>query len=77
MITSTTTSTRRWAGSPQIEEDVEPLYLLYDDYKKRLPLPPRIQVASGCNMTGKQRMLNAYRGLPNDRPAVAPEFWYY
>ncbi len=28
-------------------------------------------------MTGKQRMLNAYRGLPNDRPAVAPEFWYY
>jgi len=25
----------------------------------------------------KQRMLNAYRGLPNDRPAVAPEFWYY
>ena len=28
-------------------------------------------------MTPKQRMLNAYRGLPNDRPAVAPEFWYY
>lgn len=28
-------------------------------------------------MTGKQRMLNAYRGLPNDRPAVAPELWYY
>ena len=28
-------------------------------------------------MTGKQRMLNAYRGLPNDRPAAAPEFWYY
>lgn len=27
--------------------------------------------------TGKQRMLNAYRGLPNDRVAVAPEFWYY
>ena len=27
--------------------------------------------------TGKQRMLNAYRGMPNDRPAVAPEFWYY
>jgi hypothetical protein len=22
-------------------------------------------------------MLNAYRGLPSDRPAVAPEFWYY
>lgn len=22
-------------------------------------------------------MLNAYRGLPNDRPAVAPELWYY
>lgn len=28
-------------------------------------------------MTPKQRMLNAYRGIPNDRPAVAPEFWYY
>jgi hypothetical protein len=28
-------------------------------------------------MTGKERMLNAYCGLPNDRPAVAPEFWYY
>jgi len=28
-------------------------------------------------MTPKQRMLNAYWGLPNDRPAVAPEFWYY
>jgi len=28
-------------------------------------------------MTPKQRMLNAYRGLPNDRPAVAPELWYY
>ena len=27
--------------------------------------------------TSKQRMLNAYRGIPNDRPAVAPEFWYY
>lgn len=22
-------------------------------------------------------MLNAYRGVPNDRPPVAPEFWYY
>ncbi len=22
-------------------------------------------------------MLNAYRGIANDRPAVAPEFWYY
>ena len=22
-------------------------------------------------------MLNAYRGRPNDRVAVAPEFWYY
>jgi len=22
-------------------------------------------------------MLNAYRGVPNDRPAVAPELWYY
>ena len=28
-------------------------------------------------MTPKQRMLNAYRGINNDRPAVAPEFWYY
>lgn len=27
--------------------------------------------------TPKQRMLNAYRGIPNDRPPVAPEFWYY
>ncbi|MBI2437820.1 MAG: hypothetical protein HYV36_03280 [Lentisphaerae bacterium] len=27
--------------------------------------------------TPKQRMLNAYRGVPSDRPAVAPEFWYY
>ncbi|MFH1969068.1 MAG: uroporphyrinogen decarboxylase family protein [Verrucomicrobiota bacterium] len=30
-----------------------------------------------ANLTGKQRMLNAYRGIPSDRPAVAPEFWYY
>jgi len=28
-------------------------------------------------MTGKQRMLNAYRGQFNDRVAVAPEFWCY
>ncbi len=28
-------------------------------------------------LTPKQRMLNAYRGLGNDRPAVAPELWYY
>ena len=28
-------------------------------------------------MTGKQRMLNAYRGLPGDGVAVAPELWYY
>jgi len=28
-------------------------------------------------LTPKQRMLNAYRGLPNDRPPVAPEFWCY
>lgn len=28
-------------------------------------------------MTGKQRMLNAYRGKFSDRPAIAPEFWYY
>lgn len=28
-------------------------------------------------MTPKQRMLDAYRGVPNDRPPVAPEFWYY
>ena len=29
------------------------------------------------NYTPKQRMLNAYRGIANDRPAVAPELWYY
>lgn len=28
-------------------------------------------------MTGKQRMLNAYRGRFSDRVAIAPEFWYY
>jgi Uroporphyrinogen decarboxylase (URO-D) len=28
-------------------------------------------------MTGKQRMLNAYRGEFSDRIAIAPEFWYY
>ena len=28
-------------------------------------------------VTPKQRMLNAYRGIANDRPAVAPELWYY
>ena len=28
-------------------------------------------------MTPKQRMLNAYRGIPSDRVPVAPEFWYY
>lgn len=29
-------------------------------------------------MTGKERMLAAYRGeFPDDRIAVAPEFWYY
>jgi uroporphyrinogen decarboxylase len=27
--------------------------------------------------TGKQRMLNAYRGVFSDRMAIAPEFWYY
>jgi hypothetical protein len=27
--------------------------------------------------TPKGRMLNAYRGLPSDRPPVAPEFWYF
>ena len=27
--------------------------------------------------TGKQRMLNAYRGRWSDRVAIAPEFWYY
>ena len=27
--------------------------------------------------TPKQRMLNAYRGVPSDRAPVAPEFWYY
>jgi hypothetical protein len=29
------------------------------------------------DLTPKQRMLNAYRGCFNDRPAVAPELWYY
>lgn len=28
-------------------------------------------------MTGKQRMLNAYRGVFSDRVAIAPELWYY
>ena len=28
-------------------------------------------------LTPKQRMLQAYRGLPVDRPPVAPELWYY
>ncbi len=28
-------------------------------------------------VTGKQRMLNAYRGIANDRVAIAPEFWCY
>jgi hypothetical protein len=28
-------------------------------------------------MTGKQRMLNAYRGEWSDRVAIAPELWYY
>lgn len=28
-------------------------------------------------MTGRQRMLNAYRGEFSDRIAIAPEFWYY
>jgi hypothetical protein len=28
-------------------------------------------------MTGKQRMLNAYRGQFSDRLPIAPEFWYY
>jgi hypothetical protein len=28
-------------------------------------------------VTAKQRMLNAYRGLPADTVPVAPEFWYY
>ena len=27
--------------------------------------------------SGKQRMLNAYRGVWSDRVPVAPEFWYY
>ncbi len=27
--------------------------------------------------TGKERMLNAYRGVASDRVAIAPEFWYY
>lgn len=29
------------------------------------------------NYTGKQRMLNAYRGISSGRAPVAPEFWYY
>jgi len=29
------------------------------------------------NLTPKQRMLNAYRGIHSDRAPVAPEFWYY
>ncbi len=28
-------------------------------------------------LTPKQRLLRAYRGLPVDRPPVAPELWYY
>ncbi|MHA1571626.1 MAG: uroporphyrinogen decarboxylase family protein [Alphaproteobacteria bacterium] len=28
-------------------------------------------------LTPKRRMLNAYRGIANDRVAIAPEFWYY
>jgi len=28
-------------------------------------------------LTGKQRILNAYRGVANDRVAIAPEFWLY
>jgi uroporphyrinogen decarboxylase len=28
-------------------------------------------------LTPRQRMLNAYRGIANDRVAIAPEFWYY
>ena len=28
-------------------------------------------------MTGKERMLNAYRGIFTDRITIAPEFWYY
>ena len=27
--------------------------------------------------TPKKRMLAAYRGQPQDRRPVAPEFWYY
>ncbi|MBM4033448.1 MAG: hypothetical protein FJ291_16920 [Planctomycetes bacterium] len=29
------------------------------------------------DITPKQRMVNAYRGLPSDWVPVAPEFWYY
>ena len=29
------------------------------------------------NYTGKQRMLNAYKGVFSDRIAISPEFWYY
>jgi len=37
----------------------------------------RKQMNMEKQMTGKQRMLNAYRGIFNDRVAIAPEFWYY
>ena len=34
-------------------------------------------VSGALVLAPRQRMLNAYRGLPSDRRPVAPEFWYY
>ena len=36
-----------------------------------------VLIAMTEGLTPKQRMLNAYRGIKNDRIAIAPEFWYY
>jgi hypothetical protein len=38
---------------------------------------PPPAAASPRGFTPRQRMLNAYRGVPSDRMPVAPEFWYY
>lgn len=39
--------------------------------------PDSAQMSAVRTLSGKQRMLNAYRGVWSDRAAVAPEFWYY
>jgi len=39
--------------------------------------PPRPVAAGTPACTGKERMLNAYRGRWSDCVAIAPEFWYY